>query len=535
MAFVVSQVGNKLYKVDPATGTATELTLPSGVTLSTSRKPRFAILGEWVAIVNSPSRNLVIDPEGTVRVMVPRAPTSSPILTASGTGLTGDYKVRSSFFVLGTDGELLMESPLSPISNTLTCANQGILCNNLPISPDSISGVRLYRTAAGGTQYFRWIDKDGNEGGSLLDNMADATLSLLPVDAGKLLTPPGTLEGTRMRDIIEWGGRLWGLDEEATNRDTVYYTEANKIYQWANSLIAHPAGQDEQGVIGFLPRRDQLGIIKRDGVWQITGKTSFTVVQIAGGDRRVPGHGGGVARDTLLVVDNVGYWLGKNGFYEWSDAGIKNISQDQVDPWFSSDTHFNRSRFPNAFAVYNEPTDSIHVHLAAAGSSSEDRWVSYDRRRKQWFGPHKTATFTPVSAALVEDENDRPLVLVGGTNGIVYKANQATRTDGSSDAIDFDVFTKHYHADAPDIEHYWGLMSILSRIEAAGTLSVTPYLGGLDAAAGTAKSHTLTTGREVLSRVGFGRLAKFRFRQNTAGQDVTIYGFEVPHHEVGRR
>ena len=100
MAFLVAQGGDTLYKVDPDTGTATALTLPTGVTLSATRKPRFAVLNQWVVLVNSPSRNLAIDPEGTVRVLVPRPPISPPHMAGgSGTGVTGTWKGKQSFVV----------------------------------------------------------------------------------------------------------------------------------------------------------------------------------------------------------------------------------------------------------------------------------------------------------------------------------------------------------------------------------------------------------------------------------------------------
>ena len=538
MALFLAQAGNKLYKIDPSTGTPTELTLPTGVTLSTTRKPRFAVLGQWVVMVNSPSRNLAIDPEGTVRVLIPRAPLSSPILSASGTGLTGSYSCRASFIVTGADGEVLMESSLAPISNTVSLTNEGILATGVPVSEDDIDAVRLYRNASGGTTYYKWIDKDGNEGGNIIDNLADASLSLLPAETGILISLPGTIEGTYLREITAWQNRLWAIDNDIYRRDYVYYTEAGIVYKWPNTLVAHPVGQDEHGVLGFLPRKNELGLLKRDGVWQVTGtsSTNYRVVQIAGGDARLPGRGGCVSTSSAIVVDNTGYWLSKDGIYEWSDSGINNISRDQVDPWFTTDTYFNRSRFPNSFVTFNAVKDVIYWHLAAAGSSAEDRWIGYDRRNRSWFGPHKSGlSVNWTSTCLTEDNNDLPLVLFGGDDGIVYSANRSARTDGSSTAIDFDVYGKFHDGNAPDIDHFWGELSILSKIESGGTLTITPYLGRLNASAGTAISHTLTTGRERLRRLGTGALARLRFSEATNAQDVTIFGYELPFHELGRR
>lgn len=537
MSFYLAQAGNALYSVDQTTGVGTALTLPSGITLDTTLKPHFAMLGDQVVMVNSPSRNLSIGPDLTVRVLIPRPPVNAPRLSASGTGLTGAYTVRASFYVLGQDNVLISESPLSPVSNSVTLANEGILATGVPIAVDTISGVRLYRTAAGGTTYFRWVDKDDNEGGSLLDALADASLPVVATDPALFLSPPGTLDGTRMRNITQWQNRLWGLDADIRYRDTVTYTEANSVYQWANTLIAQPAGTDKQGVLGFLPRRNQLGLVKRTGLWQIVGTepSNYRVIQIAGADEKAPGWGGCVALDTCIVIDNIGYWLGKDGVYEWTDDGLRNISKDQVHPWFTTDTYFNRARFPNAFAGYNSAKDILYFHLAAVGSSTENRWVGFDRRSRVWFGPHQTGLFTPTTALLVEDDSETPLLLVGGSAGVIYKANQDTRTDGASTAIDFDVIGKFHDGDAPDIEHHWGDLSVLSRIESAGTLQVIPRVGRLNAEPGAAMLHTLTTGRERLGRVGDGAMVQLRFRENTAAQDVSLFGYELPFAEHGRR
>lgn len=535
MGFILTQAGNTLYKVDPTSGTATALTLPTGVTLSTTRKPKFAVVNQWVAMVNSPSRNLAIDPEGNVRVLVPRAPTAAAQLTASGTGLTGTYQNKISFIVKGTDGQLLMESPLSPASPSLTVANQGLLYSQVPISLDTISARRIYRNAASGTQFYKLADLEGNIGTSFLNNFSDASLATLPVVPTVLQSPPGTLEGGfRLRNIASWRNRLWGATDDPSNADTVYYTDDGKVYAWGFTLIAYPTGQDQEGIVAFAPRRDQLGIMKRDGLWQITGtsNSNFSVVQIAFG------RGGCVAPDSVVAVNDVVYWLGRDGVYEWgADGGnsLDSITEGVVDPWFTSDTYFNRGRFINAFGRYNQLRDTYDLHLANVGDSTENRWISFNRKTRKWFGPHLTDAFTPSHAGLVFDSNAVPVSLVGATNGIIYTANRTAFTDATSTAIDFDCYGPFHHGDAPDIEHAWLQLSILSKIESGGTLEITPYVGRLNASAGTAISHDLTKGRELLRRLGVGAMARLRMRQNTNAQGCAVYGYELPFIELGRR
>jgi len=216
-----------------------------------------------------------------------------------------------------------------------------------------------------------------------------------------------------------------------------------------------------------------------------------------------------------------------------------NITDDAVKPWFepvaANNTYFATGQFVNAFARYNEARNSYELHLAALGSTTADRWVSFNLSNRKGWGPHRTGACAPSHASRGRDGNALPNTLVGGAGGILYKGNSTTMHDGTSSAIDFDCYGPWHAEDAPDIEHTWLQLSMLSKIESSGTLDVIPYVGRLSASAGSTISHTLTTGRELLRRLGEGALMRLRFRQNAADIACTVYGYEVPNFEVGRR
>lgn len=543
MAFLLTQGASTLYKVDISTGTATALTLPTGVTLSTTRKPKFALLNQWVAMVNSPSKNLLIDPEGIVAPLALRPPLHGPSMAAgSGTGLTGAYMFRISFIVKNSDGDLLSESVLSPSSVAVTLANQDASLTDIAISPDAeTTGRRVYRTLSGGasTIMFHVFDIDDNTSTSIVNNTADATVTLLPTMANTLVSPPGTLPGIKFKNIVQWKSRFWGIADDPSLLDTIYASSTNKVYTFPDSLVAYPTGQDEKGIIGFGVRRNQLGFLKRSGLWMISSSSGSTGVNLSNVSLQQVAFekAGCIAEDTIITINDKVYWLGRDGVYEWDDDSVHSITDDLVAPWFRKDgTYFNRSRFENAFARYNEITNSYELHLAATGSSDEDRWISFNLTNRKWFGPHKTALFTPSHAGHLTDADGLPVTLVGATSGVIYTGNSANKRDGAATAIDMDCFGPFHSGGEPDYEHYWGELSMLTKVESAGTLEITPYVGRLGVAAGTAFNHTLTTGRERLQRLGRGALARLRFRKNTVNQSATIYGYEIsPYHVVGRR
>lgn len=542
MAFLLAQAGTTLYKVDVTTGAATALSLPTGVTLSSTRKPKFALLNQWMALVNSPTTNLLIDPEGVVTPMVPRAPTRYPrVQTGSGTGLTGDYRYACSFIVKNSDGDLLFESPIGPVSPAVTASDDDFALTIIPKSSESfVTGVRLYRTLTGGaaTDLFHLFDIDDNTTLAINDNAPDATLTLLPSLSSTLVSPPGTMAGIRFKNICQWKSRFFAVADDPSLVDTVYATETNKVYAWPNTVVAYPTGQTERGVIAFAPRKNALGLLKNTGVWAISASSSSTGIalsnatlnQIDGSDDK-----GCIAEDTVVVIGDKAYWLGRNAVYEWDDEGLKDITSETVKPWFNSDTYFNRSRFQYAFARFNKVTNSVEFHLAAAGSSTEDRWVSFNLTNQRWYGPHKTGAFTPTHGWSLVDANGLPMTVVGASDGVLYAGNSANKRDGAATAIDMDCYGPWHTGGDPDKMHTWLQLSVLSRIEAAGTMDVIPYVGGLDASAGTTITHTLTTGRELLSRLGVGRLARLRFRKNTLNQGATLFGYELPWFTNGRR
>jgi hypothetical protein len=113
--------------------------------------------------------------------------------------------------------------------------------------------------------------------------------------------------------------------------------------------------------------------------------------------------------------------------------------------------------------------------------------------------------------------------------------NQSTRTDEPATAIDFEVVGKAHAADQPNMLRLWRRLAVINKIQGAGTLTVTPTVGELNAAAGTAISVPLTAGRTVTRRLGTGTYCQLTFRVNSAGQDVTLYGYELPWLDIGVR
>jgi hypothetical protein len=384
----------------------------------------------------------------------------------------------------------------------------------------------VYRTASGGDALYFSHDIDDNVTTTYTTAEEDAALGSVSVVEAGLGPPPGTTTADRLKLLVAWKDRLWGVSD--LEPDNLRYSGARMPYAWSGfqMLPVPQVGNDAVGVNGFLPRRDELGVGKLDVLWKVIGSSGddFRMVKVIEGT-------GIIAPDSCVVIRDIGYFLGQDGVYTWGPEGVENITDDTVRPWFTTDLYFNRARFAMAYAWYNERVHSFMLHLAALGSSVEDRWVQYDIRRKRWFGPHKTGAFTPTCGGIINDANDLHLSVVGGSNGYFYLQHQAGFNDDTT-PIDFDVITQPYVENAPDAHKLFKEASVINKAQAAGNLTVTATIDAVTQAAMTAP---LTTNRTRLRRLGAGRLLTMRFQHSTAAQGCEIYGFEVPFHILGRR
>jgi hypothetical protein len=534
MAYYITVAGGTVYKITTA-GVATALTLPTGITIDTTRPARMAILNEKVVIVNAPNRSIWVDRIGTIRPLGLTAPASPVVVSGTGSGtLSGTYKVRYTFKVYDPDTHaLLQESPMSPLSNATTITSQLLLASGVGISPDTISARGMYRTVTGGSAIvFPWADLEGNIVTSYADDISDSNLSLTPAP-DELGNPPGSQVGTYMTLITEWKGFLWGVGDK--DPDTIRRSASGLIYAWpfAGAYNIEPVRADQYGITGLISRRDELGICKRNIIWKMVGSDpdTFELVKVRDSKGR-----GCYAPDSVVVVDNVGYFLGGDGVYTWGADGVDSISDVKVRNWFASDTYFNRAQYPNAFAKYNSRYHGYELHLAAAGSTNIDRWVFYDIARKTWWGPHLTDAFTPTMAGEIIDANGIVIPVIGSSVGHIWQQNQAGFIEGVHD-IPLDLISAFHNSATPDMEKLWGRLSLISKIETnAGNMAIAVKTGGLDATSTYSLAPDLRKGREKFRILGPGRMLNLQITETTASQGCELYGYEVsPVHELGRR
>lgn len=536
MGFSVIQAGDTLQMLADD-GTLTPLTLPAGITLRQDVKPRWVVFNRYTVLVNTPDQPLIVDATGIVRVMTPRPPSVASTLSAVSTGLlTGDYGgVRYTFVTTDDDGNIISESGYSAASNTVTLTAQVLKAAGLDTSSVDISLRRLYRPTAGGAVLFQWVDLDGNVLTEIQDDLPDASLSLIA--APVLGTPP------YLSLIATFRGRLWGAGPE--DLDHVRYSEAGIRYAWpgVNQLEIPDIGSDEIGITGFLQRREALGVGRINRLVQITGTGAqdVTAGTIDFDVVIVSKETGILSQESVDVYRDVGYFLWQDGVYEWGPDGVVCISDGaggvgMVRSWFATDDYFDRSRFQEAFGQVDPVRDKYRLYLYDPEGALW--WVEFDLKDRTWWGPHKTDLFVPSSTFVAQRSGIKTLVW-GGADGKIYE-EQAIRTDGASTPIAFDVIGKRHDFDDPDVEKYFGQLSMFGKgTEPKGHVAITSRVGELTQATGyqtKVQHYDLTKPRQRLGRLGVGKHAELELTHATAGEKVQLFGYDVEDvHLVGKR
>lgn len=540
MSVALAQFGTALKLIDPCTGTQQTLTLPDGVTIDSTKRPSVASLDLGAVIVYSPSRNLMLLQDGTLILLAPAKPSTNLVAATGAAGnLTGAYQWAYTFIRKDGSGNVITESAMSPLSTAVSFTAQQASLSSIDVSTDTdtVTGRRVYRTLSGGAILYKSFDIDNNTDTTATDNNADASLGILPTNSHRTYEVPGTnaADSSKLQIIVSWKNRIWGVTNGAREKDNVLFSEDGLAYNFGsgNTLVASPKGVEATGVVGFIPRRDQLGVGKRGGLWQITGDSelSFSIIQIGFS------KGGIIAPRTIQIINDKAYYLGFDGVNRWDDEAIVSLTDTKVKPWFNTDRYFERDEFVNAFAKFNHLRNQYELHLVEVGQSVGQVWVAWNTDTQAWYGIHRTGIANLTCAATVDCGDGTPQVLVGSASGQVYSLDPDTYHDATVTAIALNVVTPKYVGGEPDLEKLFGELSVVAKTETKGFLTVEATLGQLneETPQSSAMLVDLTLGRHRLRRLGTGIYAQLEFTEESVDQPVTIFGYELPVSVLGRR
>lgn len=526
MAFTLVQAGASLYAVNTDGAVSSALTLPTNITLAANRIPRFARFQNYVVVVNTPSRPISVGVDGTVRVLTPLPPATAATLSgANGGALSGRFQEKQTFLLLDSENNLISESDYGPTASAVTIASKYLQAAGVNLSGETVSASRLYRTTDNGAVFFQWIDVDGNVTTTISDDRSDASLGLI---AGPIL---GSAPDLVL--IKEWGGRLWGVGRG--DGDNLRWTQAGTMYGWSafNTLPIPHVGDDRFGVTALAPRKDFLGVGRRNSLIQIPSDPNGNFRPIT-----VAEECGILSQESTVTYGDAVFFLWYDGVYRWDASGLTNMSTaGNVHSWFATDDYFNRGMFSQSFAVLDRSNTTYNLFLCAPGSTTPNYYIEMDLESGKFFGPHRIDAFTPSCALVVRGTNDQPFNMVGSVEGYLSQ-DVETRADWKLTPIVTKAVSKRFTGPDPDRNTYFGELSLLTEASLATTATAT-----ITASVGELRDHTLSTpmpldltqSRQRLFRVGQGKTAQLQFETTGLGDHLIVHGYTIPIADVGRR
>lgn len=512
-------------------GAGAELVVPSTVEVTEDRPPRFEVNGVHAIVVNSVSQPLIVDDNGIVMFLSPLAPLTAPtVAVGTGGGLTGTYFVKYTFVIRTLDDIDVAESGFSPTSASVVLTADKLAVSAIETMPGLTTLIdpryeiirRFYRTTNGTTTFFKWYDLQDNTSVTFEDDASDASLATF--SAPNLGTVPF------LSNIASFRDRLFGVDD-STNREILLYSEAGRRWAWPEDnyfLAPQIKGDSQSGITALMPRGEALGIAKSGMLLQLTGTTDddFRIVVLST-------TVGALNQESVASYRENVYFLGLDGVYRWGDDGLQCMSDGRVRSWFTTDDHFNRDLFTEAFAVIDPLDKSYKLFLAAAGSTTVDTWVEFDIETGTWWGPHRTDAYELSSAFRLAGHT--PLVGYGEATGFITVETD-TRSDDGTVIIECESVTTPMKVVDPPQTALWGELTVEVAPQAAGQLKIYPTVGELYENEQQVMPHDLSVASSRAGRLGFGRYLKLRFYNNTLEQVLQILGFEVdPVYIVGDR
>jgi hypothetical protein len=526
MPYYLVHAGSVLQKI-ASDGTVSDVTLPNGVTIDSTIPARFTLLNKTLLVGNAPSRTLLFDGGLEAHLAGLTPPAVKPTTAGTTGGLIGAYVCAFSYAIKDAAGNVIVESDLSPISTSITLATQGLAISVIALSDDTqVTTRRIYRTASGGDTLYWAADIDDNISTTYTSDEADAALGTESVANLGLGACPGSTSADKLKIMTTWKDRVWGASD--LEPDNLRYSGSRMPYAWSgfNMIPIPQVGEDLVGINGFLPRRDELGVLKLNRLCKVVGSTpdDFQLIVVQEGV-------GTIATDSAVIIRDVGYFLAHDGVYSWGPEGVQSISDAQVRPWFTTDLYFNRPNFSTAVGRYNWRTHSYELHLPVAGQSVLGAWVQYDIARQRWFGPHLTLGFVTTSGGQVSDDDGLIIPAVGSAAGYLWLQDNAEIMDGDFE-IPFNVITQPSTVGAPDHHKLFHELSVINKNQGSGFIEIRPTVD-LD----VQNSFLIPQDRDRTRcrRIGNGRLLSLQFIHDTLYEDCEIHGFELPFTVTGRR
>lgn len=216
--------------------------------------------------------------------------------------------------------------------------------------------------------------------------------------------------------IVVHNQRLWSCGCTAAPQ-SIFYSDLNNGDTLGNGsagggeIIVRTFG--DENVVALASVNTSLLIFHKRGISRLTGYGQDDIEVAPAG---VSGDVGLIAPNSIVVVDNIAYFISERGMYVCNESEVAPVSSPETpDPLLSIVRRLPAVEFSKIRAVLNRSSKEIWISMPNFGV------YVYNTTLKAWSGPWDTGWVSPDTTSLFEVLNAEglPVVLRGDSNGYV--------------------------------------------------------------------------------------------------------------------
>lgn len=282
------------------------------------------------------------------------------------------------------------------------------------------------RTTAYGVFPWTWATQTGSLSTTISPTFAqfrDGTNDVVYIADGGLLnmwngtTLSTDIAGTIASDtIVVHNERLWACGNSSFP-DSIFYSAINNGSTLGNGVA--DGGQiivrtfADERIVALASVNTSLLIFHRRGISRLTGYgQDDTTVSPAG----VTSDVGTIAKDSVVSIGNVAYFVSERGLYRCNEAEVAPVStQETPDPLLPVIRSLTASQFDSVRSVFNRSTRELWISIPDIGV------YVYHTLLQAWTGPWDNGYVSPQTTSMWETLNVEglPVTLRGDTSGYV--------------------------------------------------------------------------------------------------------------------
>lgn len=367
----VNSGGNGVIQQFALGGTPANLTLPSGVTLTQSKRTNFVPYQGWTFTTNGTDTPLKIDTSLNVTRWGITAPATAPSVALGAAGnLIGTV---SPYYYRVTFGNGSQESSPGPVSASIAPNSQQVSLTSIPTSTDpQVTQRNIYRLGGTLGQWILVATINDNTTTTYTDNTADANMTgqnlILHRD------PPQAFYALETHKGRVWGfgysGQAVGAQTGVQGTSDLWYSNYEEPWGFDNTNQVLPVGRNAGGDIA-------VGLASLGGVL-VCFKSKST--QLVYGDTQadfIPSPAfpiGCVSQQSIAKAYGGVFWLSEQGVYYFDGNAPQYLS-----------AKIKRTLDGFVQADFNAAVGFVYDHAYYLSFPTQGITFLYDMASQEWF------------------------------------------------------------------------------------------------------------------------------------------------------